>query len=175
MLIEVILFLLNRIREIVNPLSLRVRRLVRRNRREFNIDVFSNPQKYMVRLSIEKIVADTKVNPEAVEKYKQKIKRREKIEPLIVVKHPKFELYAVLDGHHRYYAYLELGRKRIDCALAGDFSSVIFYLTEHGFFQPNPQGNTGTQKIGLQLHENIEEFLHYFLKEPKEVRSRRKI
>ena len=161
--------MLKRVREIAYPLSSKVRRLIRRNEREFNLDVFSNPEKYLVRLPIEEIVADTKVNPEAVERYKQKIKKREKIEPIIVVKHPKFELYAVLDGHHRYYAYLELGRKRIDCALAGDFSSVIFYLTEHGFFQPNPEGKNGTQKIGLQLHENIEEFLHNFLKEPKKV------
>jgi len=166
--------LLNRVKEIVYPLSLRLGRLIRKNKRKFNVDVFSNPQKYLVRLPIEEIIADTKVNSEAVEKYKQKIKRKEKIAPIIVVKHPKFELYAVLDGHHRYYAYLELGRKRIDCALAGDFSSVIFYLTEHGFFQPNPQDKNGAQKIGLQLHKNIEDFLHNFLKEPKEVGRKRK-
>ena len=83
-----------------------------------------------------------------------------------MVKHPKFEAYAVLDGHHRYYAYLELGKKEVDCALAGDFSSVIFYMTEHGFFQPNPEANKELRKPSLQLHENIQEFLHNFLKDP---------
>jgi len=78
--------------------------LIRRRDREINIDVFANPEKYLVRLPIEKIVADTKVDPEAIEMYKQKIQNGEKIAPIIVVKHSKFEVYAVLDGHHRYYA-----------------------------------------------------------------------
>jgi hypothetical protein len=29
-----------------------------------------------------------------------------------------------------------MGKKEIDCALTGDYSSVIFYLTEHGWLQP---------------------------------------
>jgi hypothetical protein len=40
--------------------------------------------------------------------YQKRIQNGEKIGPLIVVKHPNFDLYAVLDGHHRYYALLEL-------------------------------------------------------------------
>ena len=80
---------------------------------EINMDVFQNPEKYLVRVPIEEIVADTKVSREGVERYKQRIKSGEKIAPVIVVKHPKFEKYAVLDGHHRYYAYLELGKKKL--------------------------------------------------------------
>ena len=100
-----------------------------------NIEVFANPEKYLTCPSIEKIIADTKVSTEAIELYKQKIKNGEKIPKLIVAKHPKFDVYAVLDGHHRYYAYLEMGRKKIECALAGDFSIILFYLTEQkGFF-----------------------------------------
>jgi hypothetical protein len=134
--------------------------------REINIDVFANPEKYLLRLPINKIVADTKVSPEAIEMYKQKIKNGEKIAPIIVVKHPKFDVYAVLDGHHRYYAYLELGKKKVDCALAGNFSSVIFYMTEHGYFQPKPENKEETEKSTLNLHDNIQEFLHNFLKDP---------
>jgi hypothetical protein len=141
-------------------------RLTKRKEREINIDVFANPEKYMIRLSIDKIVADTKVSPEAIEQYKQKIKNGDKIAPIIVVKHPKFEVYAVLDGHHRYYAYLELGKKKVNCALAGDFSSVIFYMTQHGFFQPNPEARTEIRNQTLKLHENIQDFLHEFLKDP---------
>jgi len=135
-----------------------------------NIDVFSNPEKYLVRLPMDKIVADTKVVREAVEMYKRKIKKGQKIAPVIVVKHPRYDVYAVLDGHHRYYAFLELGRKRINCALAGDVSSVIFYMTEQGLFQPNPNAKELIRKPEFRLHDNLEQFLQDFLKEPEKTR-----
>ena len=141
-------------------------RLLRRRGQEINIDVFANPEKYLMCLPIEKIVADTKVSVEAIELYKQKIRNREKIPPIIVVKHPRFDVYAVLDGHHRYYACLEMGRKEIECALAGDFSSVLFYLTEQGFFQPNLETKGEMRKPVLKLHENLQDFLQNFLKDP---------
>ncbi len=132
-------------------------------RSEFNADVFINPSKYSVCLPVEKLVADSKVSRQGVEIYKQKIANNEKINPLIVVKHPRKDLYAVLDGHHRYYAYLELGRKEIDCALAGDYSSVIFYLTEHGYFQPSPEITEGLRQPAIKLHQNLKQFLTNFL------------
>ena len=141
-------------------------RLTGHRESEINIDVFANPEKYLVRLPIKKLVADTKVDPEAIEMYKKKIQNGEKIEPLIVVKHPKFDVYAVLDGHHRYYALLELGKKKVDCALAGDFSSLMFYMTEHGYFQPKPESKEENQKKIIHLHENVQDFLHNFLKDP---------
>ncbi len=104
---------------------------------KISADVFLNPQKYAVNLPIEKLVADTKVSRQGVEFYKKQILENQKINPIIVVKHPQKDLYAVLDGHHRYYAYLELGKKEVVCASAGDYSSVIFYLTRHGYFQPS--------------------------------------
>ncbi len=149
-------------------------RLIRRRRREINIDVFSNPEKYLTCLPIEKIVADTKVSVEAIELYKQKIRNGEKIPPIIVVKHPRFDVYAVLDGHHRYYACLEMGRKKIECALAGDFSSVLFYLTEQGFFQPNLETKGEMRKPALRLHENIQDFLQSFLKDPEKLKESKK-
>ena len=56
----------------------------------------------------------------------------------------------------------------VDCARAGDFSSVMFYLTEHGFFQPNPETKGELRKPVLQLHENIQDFLQNFLKGPQQ-------
>lgn len=157
--------------EIVNSLKRKVISLIWHKKRTINIDVFSNPEKYPICLPIEEIIADTKVSPKAIELYKQKIKNKEKIPPIIVVKHPKYDVYAVLDGHHRYYAYLEMGRKEIECALAGDFSTVIFYLTEQGFFQPNPQTKGKMRKPVLQLHENLQDFLQNFLKDPEKQRK----
>ena len=68
-------YLGQRVLEIVGSLRLRVMRLIRRREREINIDVFANPEKYLMCLPIEKIVADTKVSAEAIELYKQKIKK----------------------------------------------------------------------------------------------------
>ncbi len=142
--------------------------------REINIDVFANPEKYLVRLPMDKIVADTKVDPEAIEMYKKKIENGEKIAPLIVIKHPKFDEYAVLDGHHRYYALLELGKKEANCALAGDFSSVMFYMTEQGYFQPKPETKEENQKKIIHLHENVQDFLQNFLKDPQKAKVQRR-
>ncbi len=134
-------------------------------RRHLNLDVFSNPEKHLMCLAMDKIVADAKVFPEAVEKYKVKIRKGQKLPPIIVVKHPKFDVYAVLDGHHRYYAYAELGWKELECALAGDFSSVFFYMTDRGFFQPNPDAKE-LKAPEIKFHNNLQKFLENFLKDP---------
>jgi hypothetical protein len=130
---------------------------------ELNADVFLNPNKYSFSLSINKLVADTKISRQGVEIYKQKIQSGEKIGPIIVVKHPQKDLYAVLDGHHRYFAFLELGKKNVTCALAGDYSSVIFYLTQHGYFQPSPEITDGIRLPAVRLHKNLKQFLINFL------------
>jgi hypothetical protein len=132
-------------------------------RSEINADVFLHPQKYAVCLPIDKLVADSKVHRQGIELYKQKIKTHQKINPIIVVKHPRKDQYAVLDGHHRYYAYLELGKTDVDCALAGDYSSVIFYLTQHGYFQPSPEFTQGVREPVVKLHQNLKQFLNNFL------------
>jgi hypothetical protein len=129
---------------------------------EINADVFLNPGRYAVRLPMEKLVADSKVSRQGIDAYKQRIMRNEKVGPIVVVKHPRKDLYAVLDGHHRYYAFLELGRKEVDCALAGDYSSVIFYITEHGYFQPSPEFTEGLRHPVIRLHQNLKQFLANF-------------
>jgi hypothetical protein len=130
---------------------------------ELNADVFLHPSKYAVCLPLEKLVADSKVSKLGIELYKQKMLRGEKIRPIIVVKHPRKDIYAVLDGHHRFYAYCELGVKKVDCALAGDYSSVVFYLTEHGYLQPSPEFTEGVRLPAIRLHENLKQFLANFL------------
>ena len=130
---------------------------------EINADVFINPAKYAMLLPIEKLVADSKVSMQGVEIYKQKILKKQKINPIVVVKHPRREVYAVLDGHHRYYAYLGLGKKEIECALAGDYSSVIFYFTEHGYFQPSSEFTEDLRQPVIRLRQNLKHFLTNFL------------
>jgi hypothetical protein len=137
-------------------------------KKAFNEDVFINPDKYAVCLPIQKIIADSKVSKKGVEFYKQKIQKNEKIPPIIVVKHPELDLYAVLDGHHRFYAYLELGKKKVDCALAGEYSKVIFYLTEHGYLQPSVKVTEAIRQPAIRMHKNLKLFLDNFLKEKPE-------
>jgi len=137
--------------------------------KKINVDIFFNPEKYMVRLPIDKVVADTKVYRKGVERYKQKILNGEHLAPIIVVKHPSKDLYAVLDGHHRYYAYLETGEKEICCALAGDYPSIVFYLTENGYFQPHQEITKYIRAPALQLNKDLQKFLSDFLEEPKKL------
>jgi hypothetical protein len=130
---------------------------------QINVDVFINPDKYAVCLPIEKLVADSKVSRKGIAIYKEKILANQKINPIIVVKHPRKDLYAVLDGHHRYYAYLELNKKEVNCALAGDYSSVIFYITQYGYLQPTPEFTEGVRLPVIRLHQNLKQFLTNFL------------
>jgi len=134
--------------------------------RQVNVDVFRNPSKYLRRLPIGKVVADTRVYREGVERYKEKIAKGDSIPPIIVVKHPTKEVYAVLDGHHRYYAYVEAGREEIDCALAGNVSAVVFHMTEHGVFQP-PSGLTEHIRVpAFEFNAKVKQFLSDFSKDP---------
>jgi len=138
---------------------------------EFEIDVFLNPKKYARRLPLEKIVADTKVYRQGVERYKQKIMDHEDVGPIIVIKHPHKELYAVLDGHHRYYAYLELNINEIDCAIAGDYSSTIFHMTKLGLFQPNEKITEYLRIPTLKFQKDLEQFLTEFLIKPEKIKQ----
>jgi len=136
-------------------------------RQKFKPDVLVNPRKYAKPIAIDKIIADTKVSGEGVEYYKKKIEANEPIDPIVVVKHPRLDVYAVLDGHHRYWACRELGKETIDCALAEDYSSVIFYLTEHGYLQPSAEATEHLRLPAKKMHENLKQFLEGFLDEEK--------
>jgi hypothetical protein len=103
-----------------------------------NFDVLFHPEQYSLTLPVEKIIADSKVSREGIEAYKKRILNKENIGPITVLKHPDRAVYVVLDGHHRFYACSELGKQDIICAIAGDSSRVLFYLTLRGSFQPNP-------------------------------------
>ncbi|HJX24287.1 MAG TPA: ParB/RepB/Spo0J family partition protein [Candidatus Bathyarchaeia archaeon] len=107
-------------------------------RYKINTDVYANPEKYLVRLPVEKIVADSKVYYDVVCRYGRRIANGEKLAPIIVIKHPKKDQYAIVDGHHRFHALVQMEKKEIECAVEGVFPSIIFYLTKHGFFQPKP-------------------------------------
>jgi len=103
------------------------------------IDVFFNPDKHSVNISIKKITADRKVYPEGVERYKSMLKLGRDIGTIVVVKHPEKDLYAVLDGHHRFFALKEMKFNKIKCAVIQDPFGILFNLTKDGYIQPIPE------------------------------------
>jgi uncharacterized ParB-like nuclease family protein len=145
--------------------------LIERGRRgdgpKFNPDVLVNPKRYARPIKLDKIIADTKYSKSCVEYYKKKIEANKPIDPIVVVKHPHQDVYAVLDGHHRYYAHRELGKETISCAVAEDYSSVLFYLTERGYLQPSAEITEHLRQPAKKMHKNLREFLVDFLDDQK--------
>jgi hypothetical protein len=134
-------------------------------RRGINVDALVNPEKYAICLPIDNVIADAKVTADGVESYEKKIANKEQLKPIIVVKHPNKERYAVLDGHHRYYAVKNSYKKEINAAVVGDYSRVIYYLTKNGYFQPSLQITKNLRSPILEVHNNIKDFLEDFAKQ----------
>jgi hypothetical protein len=91
------------------------------------------------KISIKKIASDPKIHREGVERYIEKIKGNEPIKPITLIKHPVEDLYAVLDGHHRFYAYAETGAEEVDAIVIKSPVSLLFRGTRSGWFQPTPR------------------------------------
>ncbi|MGD0805787.1 MAG: ParB/RepB/Spo0J family partition protein [Candidatus Bathyarchaeia archaeon] len=101
------------------------------------IRAYATPDKYAVDLPIEKIVCDENIDDD----YAQKLTEVDasKFTPIIVIKHPKRELYAVLDGHHRFKAARLRGLKTIKAVVVDDYVGLGFELTRQGVFQPTAE------------------------------------
>ena len=123
----------------------------------------SNPDKYAIELPISKIVADNKVEVKWVQQIINDIKCGKSIKSIVVVKHPEKEYFAVLDGHHRFWALKELGMSTIKCAVVGDSIGLGFYLTKEGVFQPNP---IITKYIRIPI-KRFNQYIIDFLKNPE--------
>jgi len=102
------------------------------------IRAYTMPEKYAIKLQISKIVCDEKVDPDYVQHL---IIKGGKLpaKPIVVVKHPKKEVYAVLDGHHRFWAAKLSGVKTIPAAVVDDYDGLLFELTKSGSLQPPPE------------------------------------
>jgi len=130
---------------------------------------------------MDKIVADTKVDPDGVKRYKEMLTDGKQLRPIVVVKHPRKDLYSVVDGHHRFFAHFEHGRKNIDCAVIYDFMGFMFNLTKDGWLQPPPAITKHVhapilefhekldQKINRELRQNMRQFLDDFNKNPEQL------
>jgi len=119
------------------------------------IDVFFNPDKHRVSISVKKIIADKKVYRKGVERYKTVLESGKDLATIVVVKHPEKDLYAVLDGHHRFWALKETKVNEIQCAVIQDPLGILFNLTKDGYLQPTVEL---TQHFVVPLKKFEEQF-----------------
>ena len=139
--------------------------------RKLNLDVFVNPDKYKQKISVYKIVVDPKVSRRGIKRYKLMVSKGKSLGTIIVIKHPRKDVYAVVDGHHRFYAQLEYGFKEVDCAVVGNFSSFMFYLTKDGWFQPSKEVTEYLRIPALRFKKDLEKYLNKFLKNPEKFKK----
>ncbi|MEE8322508.1 MAG: ParB N-terminal domain-containing protein [Candidatus Bathyarchaeia archaeon] len=149
--------------------------------KKLTLDIFLFPEKYSVPLPIDQIVADAKVDADGVIRYKEQLASGKQLRPIVVVKHPRKDLYAVVDGHHRFFAQIEFGQKDIDCAVIQDFVGFMFQLTKDGWLQPHPAFTKHVrvpilefhqkldQSINQDLRQNLKQFLADFNQNPEKL------
>jgi hypothetical protein len=123
------------------------------------IRAYTMPDKFAVDLPIDKIVCDDNIDYEYVQKLAGKMDAS-KLKPIVVIKHPYKELYAVLDGHHRFKAARLKGLNKIKAAIVDDYVGLGFELTRQGVFQPSPEF---TKYVRLPLKRFIEYMQDFLL------------
>ena len=132
------------------------------------IKAITNPDKYSIEVPIHKIVADNKVDENWIQNIIVHLKSGKTVKSIVVVKHPDKDYFAVLDGHHRYWAQKELDMKTIKCAIVEDFIGLGFYLTKEGVFQPNPKI---TKYIRIPI-KRFNQYIYEFIKNPEKLFNR---
>lgn len=118
-------------------------------------------------INITEIVADKKVYGKGVENYKHSIKSGKDVGSIVVVKHPEKKMYAVLNGHHRYWAQKEMNIKNIKCSVIHDFVGPLFFFTKEGYLQPTP---LFTKYVRVPF-KKMKKYLEEFLKNPEKLKD----
>jgi len=128
------------------------------------IFAYTLPEKYAIEIPIEKVVSDEKIDIEYV---RSMVVLCDEFKPIVVIKHPSEDIYAVLDGHHRFAAARLKGSSKIKAAIVDDYIGLGFELTKIGAFQPTPEF---TRYVRLPLKRFIQ-FMEEFLKNPEQYRK----
>ena len=87
------------------------------------------------------------------------------VKAIVVIKHPRQDVYAVLDGHHRLHALRAMGVGKVRAAVVDDYVGLGFHLTKRGAFQPSPEF---TRHVRVPLKRFLA-FMERFLKDPDGV------
>lgn len=127
------------------------------------VRAYKDPEKHAQELDMDRIVADEKVDREGVERYARMFKEGEEVKPIIVVKHPKDHEYAVLNGHHRFWACKKLGMEKIRAVVVEDMLGLGFHLTKRGVLQPSKEV---TRHVRIPA-KRFRRYMQEFLKDPK--------
>lgn len=122
-----------------------------------------HPEKFVEKIEIKKVVASTKAYRKGVEKYKEQISAGKPVRPIVLLKHPEQDFYAVLDGHHRFYAFCELGFQNVDAAVIRSKTKFLFDRTKEGWLQPTPRM---TKFIRIPAI-NLAKYVNNFIKNPR--------
>lgn len=129
------------------------------------IKAYTNPNKYAQDITIKKIVADLKVDLDGIHRVINQIESGKELKAIVIVKHPKKDYYAVLDGHHRFWAQKILGYTKIKCAVIEDIIGIGFHLTKNGIFQPDPKI---TKYVRIPL-KRVYSYITEFINEPEKI------
>jgi hypothetical protein len=103
------------------------------------IRAYFDPDKHSVDLPIGLIVSDDKVDEDYVASIGEGGLDPATMRPIVVIKHPREEVYSVLDGHHRCRLVRDMGCDTIRAAVVDDYVGLGFFLTKKGVFQPTPE------------------------------------
>ena len=122
------------------------------------IRAYTMPNKFAVDLPVDKIVCDENIDYDYVRKLARKMDAS-KLTPIVVIKHPDKELYAVLDGHHRFKAARLKGLSKIKAAIVDDYVGLGFELTRQGAFQPSPEFTKYVRVPLKRFIEYMQDFL----------------
>ena len=129
------------------------------------------PEKYREDLPTSQIVADLKVDINGVARYKAQLQAGKSLRPIVVVKHPHTKLYAVIDGHHRFFAQLESGQPTIACAVIPDLTGLLYELSKEGWLQPPPSVTKYLRKPILELQNTLKQFILNFQQNPTKLQQ----
>ena len=124
----------------------------------------------IVQIPIKNISADNKVDPAGVQRYVQKIRNGEHVDPITVVKQPSRDAYVVLDGHHRFHAFRQAGAKDVDCVVIYDAVGLVFSLTKRGLLQPPPAFTKYIRTPLKQFSANFDEFVRQLREHPDRLK-----
>lgn len=102
------------------------------------VRAYATPEKFKTNLPVDRIMGDEKIVENGVSLYQELLKQGEELKPIIVIKHPKKDFYAVLDGHHRFWALRKMGTEEISAVVVDVYTNLGFEMIKRGYFQPSP-------------------------------------
>ena len=130
------------------------------------VRAYTLPERYAIDLPIDHIVCDGKVDPDLVDRIRTSLGDDPgSVKAIVVIRHPKEEIYAVLDGHHRLHALRAMDASSIRASVVDDYIGLGFKLTRRGTFQPHPEF---TKRVRVPVKQFLA-FMERFLRDPNDV------